>query len=84
MAGLGLISCCGGHLHASGVSELPKDVQDELCNPANIDPLQPLGESAYRDFKPKNPPPWTIGCASSYAGNTWRANVMKRLQEETS
>ena len=67
---------------AGGVSELPKDIQDELYNPANIDPLQPLGESAYRDFKPKNPPPWTIGYASSYAGNTWRANVMKRLQEE--
>ncbi len=67
---------------AGGVSELPKEIQDELYNPANIDPLQPLGESAYRDFKPKNPPPWTIGYASSYAGNTWRANVMKRLQEE--
>ena len=67
---------------AGGVSELPKEIQDELYNAANIDPLQPLGESAYRDFKPKNPPPWTIGYASSYAGNTWRANVMKRLQEE--
>ena len=67
---------------AGGVSELPKEIQDELYNPANIDPIQPVGESAYRDWKPKNPPPWTIGYASSYAGNTWRANVMKRLQEE--
>ena len=67
---------------AGGVSELPKEIQDELYNPANIDPMQPVGESAYRDWKPKNPPPWTIGYASSYAGNTWRANVMKRLQEE--
>ncbi len=67
---------------AGGVSELPKDIQDELYNPANIDPIQPVGESAYRDWKPKNPPPWTIGYASSYAGNTWRANVMKRLQDE--
>jgi ribose transport system substrate-binding protein len=66
---------------AGGVSELPKEIQDELYNPANIDPMQPVGESAYRDFKPKNPPPWTIGYASSYAGNTWRADVMKRLTE---
>lgn len=67
---------------AGGVSELPKEIQDELYNPANIDPMQPVGESAYRDWKPKNPPPWTIGYASSYAGNTWRADVMKRLQEQ--
>ena len=67
---------------AGGVSELPKDIQDELYNPANIDPQQPVGESAYRDWKPKNGPPWTIGYASSYAGNTWRANVMDRLQNE--
>ena len=66
---------------AGGVSELPKEIQDELYNPNNIDPMQPVGESAYRDFKPKNPPPWTIGYASSYAGNTWRADVMKRLTE---
>lgn len=67
---------------AAGVDELPKAVQDELYNPDMIDPIQPVGESAYRDWKAKNPPPWTIGYASSYAGNTWRADVMKRLQEE--
>ena len=67
---------------AGGVDELPKDVQDSLYNPEMMDPSQPLGESAYRDWKAKNPPPWTIGYASSYAGNTWRADVMKRLQEE--
>ena len=66
---------------AGGVSELPKEIQDELYNPENIDPMQPIGESAYRDFKPKKGPPWTIGYASSYAGNTWRADVMKRLTE---
>ncbi len=66
---------------AGGVSELSKEIQDELYNSANVDPMQPVGESAYRDFKPKNPPPWTIGYASSFAGNTWRADVMKRLTE---
>ena len=42
--------------------------------------MQPIGPSAYRDWKPKKGPPWKIGYASSYAGNTWRANVMDRLQ----
>lgn len=71
-----------GPAAAAGVDELPKDVQDELYNKDAMDPVQPLGESPYRDWKPKKGPPWTIGYASSYAGNTWRADVMKRLQEE--
>jgi ribose transport system substrate-binding protein len=65
---------------AGGVDELPKAVQEELYNKDMLDPMQPIGESAYRDWKPKNGPPWKIGYASSYAGNTWRANVMDRLQ----
>lgn len=67
---------------AAGVDELPQQIQDELYNKDMLDPMQPLAESAYRDWKPKKGPPWTIGYASSYAGNTWRADVMKRLQEE--
>src|SRR5438045_3903817 len=67
---------------AAGVDELPKDIQDRLYNKDRIDPAQPLGPSAYRDWKPKKGPPWTIGYASSYAGNTWRAGVMDRLQHE--
>lgn len=67
---------------AAGVDELPQNIQDELYNKDLLDPMQPIGESAYREWKAKNPPPWTIGYASSYAGNTWRADVMKRLQEE--
>lgn len=66
---------------AEGVDELPQDIQTELYNKDMLDPMQPIGPSAYRDWKAKNPPPWTIGYASSYAGNTWRADVMKRLQE---
>lgn len=64
------------------VSELPADIQERLYNPDLMDPNQPLGESAYRDWIAPNPPPWTIGYASSYAGNTWRAAVMDRLQNE--
>jgi ribose transport system substrate-binding protein len=65
---------------AAGVDELPKAIQDELYNKDMIDPAQPVGDSAYRDWTAKRPPPWTIGYASSYAGNTWRADVMSRLQ----
>lgn len=64
------------------VSELPQEIQDALYNPAMLDPMQPIGSSAYRDFVAANPPPWRIGYASSYAGNTWRAAVMDRLQNE--
>ena len=64
------------------VTELPQDIQDKLYNPALLDPNQPIADSAYRDFVAKNPPPWKIGYASSYAGNTWRAGVMDRLQNE--
>jgi ribose transport system substrate-binding protein len=64
----------------AGVDELPAEIRDSLYNPDLMDPNQPLGDSAYRDWVAKNPPPWTIGYASSYAGNTWRAAVMDRLQ----
>ncbi len=67
---------------AADVSELPAEIRDALYNPDFLDPMQPIGESAYRDFIAANPPPWTIGYASSYAGNTWRAAVMDRLQNE--
>ena len=65
---------------AGGVDELPQDIQKTLYNKDMLDPMQPIGESDYRDWKPKKGPPWKIGYASSYAGNTWRANVMDRLQ----
>jgi ribose transport system substrate-binding protein len=75
--------CCAAivatAVHA-GVDELPQDIQDKLYNEDLIDPNQPIGDSAYRDWVAKNPPPWKIGHASSYAGNTWRAGVMDRLQ----
>lgn len=77
---------CGAVLLAStanaDVSELPADIRDRLYNPELIDPNQPIGDSAYRDWVAKNPPPWKIGYASSYAGNTWRAAVMDRLQNK--
>ena len=62
--------------------KLPADIQSRLYNKDQIDPQQPTGVSAYRDFKPKKGPPWTIGYASSYAGNTWRAAALDKLESE--
>lgn len=67
---------------SADVNELPAEIRDRLYNPELMDPNQPLGESAYRDWVAPNAPPWTIGYASSYAGNTWRAAVMDRLQND--
>ena len=38
---------------AGGVDELPQDIQKTLYNKDMLDPMQPIGESAYRDWKPK-------------------------------
>lgn len=65
---------------AEGLDEIDPAVAERLYNPAMLDPMQPVGPSAWRDFAAKNPPPWKIGYASSYAGNTWRAAVMDELQ----
>ena len=71
-----------GIASAAGVDELPPDIQKRLYSKDNLDPQQPIGPSVYRDWKPKKGPPWTIGYASSYAGNTWRAAALKRLEND--
>jgi ribose transport system substrate-binding protein len=82
-----LVFCAGilgvsGVALAAGVDELPSDIQSRLYSKDRLDPQQPIGPSAYRDWKPKKGPPWTIGYASSYAGNTWRAAAMDKLEKE--
>ncbi|MBX6321055.1 MAG: ABC transporter substrate-binding protein [Rhodospirillaceae bacterium] len=77
---LGILFALSAPALAAGLDELPKDIQERLYNKDMLDPQQPIGPSAYRDWKAKRSPPWTIGYASSYAGNTWRAGVMDRLQ----
>ena len=67
---------------AEGLDEIPAEIRDSVYNPKFMDPDQPLGPSAYRDWKTTRPPPWTIGYASTYAGNTWRKNAMERLMDE--
>lgn len=66
---------------AEGVDELNPDVAKRLYNKEMLDPMQPIGPSKWRDFKAKKGPPWKIGYASSYAGNTWRAAAMDELQK---
>jgi ribose transport system substrate-binding protein len=78
-AAAGLLSLAANATFAEGLDELDPDVVKRLYNPEMLDPMQPIGASAWRDFKAKNPPPWKIGYASSYAGNTWRAAVMNEL-----
>lgn len=67
---------------AEGLDEINPDVAKRLYNAEMLDPGQPVGASKWRDFVAKNPPPWKIGYASSYAGNTWRAAVMDELQNK--
>jgi len=67
---------------AQGIDEINPDVAKRLYSKDMLDPAQPIGASAWRDFVAKNPPPWKIGYASSYAGNTWRAAVMNELQNK--
>jgi ribose transport system substrate-binding protein len=58
------------------VSQLPADQQ---ANYKLVDPKVPLGPSAYTEFRAKKAPPWKIGYASNYAGNTWRAAVLDEM-----
>lgn len=66
---------------AEGIDEINPDVAKRLYSKEMLDPMQPVGPSKWRDFKAKNPPPWKIGYASSYAGNTWRAAAMEELEK---
>ncbi len=67
---------------AAGLDEIPASIKDKVYDPKFMDPAQPLGPSVYREFKAPKPPPWTIGYASTYAGNTWRKNATERLLNE--
>src|SRR3984885_7934304 len=76
-----ILGLCGAAV-AAGLEELPPPIPKKLYSKEALDPAQPIGPSAYRDWKPKKGPPWTIGYASSYAGNTWRAAAMDKLEKD--
>ncbi|MQB07929.1 sugar ABC transporter substrate-binding protein [Agrobacterium tumefaciens] len=64
---------------ADGVDQLPPTEKKiyEI-----VDSQIPLGTSVYKDFKPKKGPPWKIGYASSYSGNTWRAAALDAITND--
>lgn len=66
----GALILAAGACMAQAVADLPAEEQAIY---EMVDPQVPLGPSAYLDWAAANPPPWKIGYASSYAGNTWRA-----------
>ncbi len=72
----------GGPVRAAGLDEIPAAIRDKVYDPKFMDPAQPVGPSMLKDFKASKPPPWTIGYASTYAGNTWRKNATERLLTE--
>ena len=69
-------------IFAAGLDEIPEETRAKVYNPDLMDPQQPLGESIFRNWKSDRKPPWTIGYASTYAGNTWRKGAMARLLGE--
>ena len=71
-----------GMAAAEGLDEIPEETKAKVYNPDLMDPAQPLGPSVFREWKSPRKPPWTIGYASTYAGNTWRKGAMKRLLSE--
>jgi len=79
MAALGLTLLISTSAMSSVLDELPADLAEAY---EGVDDGQPIAASAYRDWTPRSGPPWTIGYASSYAGNTWRAEGMTRLMDE--
>ena len=63
------------------LDNVPQDIKDYVYNMDYMDEVQPLGPSIMQDGKSPSKPPWTIGYASTYAGNTWRKGAMERLME---
>ena len=63
------------------LDNVPQDMVDYVYNMDYMDKDQPLGPTVMSGWKSPNKPPWTIGYASTYAGNTWRKGAMERLME---
>ena len=76
VAAAAVLACGIGSAFAGGLDELPADLQKAY---QGMDAGQPSGASVLSNFKAKKGPPWKIGYASSYAGNTWRAASMDMI-----
>lgn len=76
LASAGVFALAAGGAFAEGIADLPAG---EQAHYEMVDPQIPLGTSALAEFAAKNPPPWKIGYASSYAGNTWRKSALDEV-----
>jgi ribose transport system substrate-binding protein len=56
--GLSAIFILSAPVVAAGLDDIPADIRQRLYDPKMIDPAQPIGPSAYVDWKPKHGPPW--------------------------
>lgn len=70
-----------GELCKECLAKVPQDMRDYVYNMEYMDDDQPLGPTVMKGWKSPRKPPWTIGYASTYAGNTWRKGAMERLME---
>jgi ribose transport system substrate-binding protein len=61
------------------VGELPAEQQAWYDNVAAS--VQTCASPYITWLKPQSPPPWTIGYAGTYSGNTWRQESLKRIQQ---
>lgn len=57
------------------VNTLPKEIQPAYDGFDGF-----VDASPWANFKAKHGPPWTIGYASSYAGNTWRSGSLDEFE----
>ena len=79
---LGIFSTANsGELCKECLKKVPQEMRDYVYNMDFMDKDQPLGPAVMKGWKSPNKPPWTIGYASTYAGNTWRKGAMERLME---
>ncbi len=79
---LGIFSIsAAGELCKECLAKVPQDMRDYVYNMEYMDEDQPLGPTVMKGWKSERKPPWTIGYASTYAGNTWRKGAMERLME---
>ncbi|MDR7126999.1 ABC transporter substrate-binding protein [Pseudotabrizicola sp. 4114] len=76
LASAGAFTLAAGGVFAEGIADLPASEQAYY---GMVDPQTPLGASPLADFAAKNPPPWKIGYASSYAGSTWRKAALDEV-----
>ncbi|MBN9057532.1 MAG: ABC transporter substrate-binding protein, partial [Rhizobiales bacterium] len=61
---------------ADGLDTLPENIRSVY---SMVDSQIPVGASPLANFKAKKGPPWKIGYASTYAGNTWQATALDEI-----